>query len=98
MTIRIAMWSGPRNISTAMMRAWEARSDCAVMDEPFYGAYLAETGLEDAANNFVDINTWGTPQQILEKLEARGKFLGDFDLTVQIYAIHERSRQFITIP
>ena len=46
MTIRIAMWSGPRNISTAMMRAWEARADCAVMDEPFYGAYLAETGLD----------------------------------------------------
>ncbi|MEM9062525.1 MAG: HAD family hydrolase [Pseudomonadota bacterium] len=45
MTIRIAMWSGPRNISTAMMRSWEARSDCAVMDEPFYGAYLMETGL-----------------------------------------------------
>ena len=40
------MWSGPRNISTAMMRAWAARSDCAVMDEPFYGAYLAATGLE----------------------------------------------------
>lgn len=46
MTVRIAMWSGPRNISTAMMRAWESRPDCAVMDEPFYGAYLAETGLE----------------------------------------------------
>lgn len=45
-TIRIAMWSGPRNISTAMMRAWENRTDCAVMDEPFYGAYLAETGLD----------------------------------------------------
>ena len=45
MTIRIAMWSGPRNISTAMMRAWENRADCAVMDEPFYGAYLAETGV-----------------------------------------------------
>ena len=29
-----------------MMRAWEARPDCAVMDEPFYGAYLAETGLD----------------------------------------------------
>jgi len=42
--IRIAMWSGPRNISTAMMRAWEARGDSIVMDEPFYGAYLAETG------------------------------------------------------
>lgn len=45
-TIRIAMWSGPRNISTAMMRAWENRPDCSVIDEPFYGAYLAETGLE----------------------------------------------------
>ncbi|MEM8792080.1 MAG: HAD family hydrolase [Pseudomonadota bacterium] len=44
-TIRIAMWSGPRNISTAMMRAWENRADCTVMDEPFYGAYLAETGI-----------------------------------------------------
>ncbi|MEM8699749.1 MAG: HAD family hydrolase, partial [Pseudomonadota bacterium] len=36
--------SGPRNISTAMMRAWENRADCHVMDEPFYGAYLAATG------------------------------------------------------
>ena len=45
-TIRIAMWSGPRNISTAMMRAWDSRSDCAVMDEPFYGAYLQTTGLD----------------------------------------------------
>ncbi len=45
-TIRIAMWSGPRNISTAMMRAWENRGDCRVTDEPFYGAYLAATGLD----------------------------------------------------
>lgn len=44
MTIRIAMWSGPRNISTAMMRSFGARSDCAVSDEPFYGAFLKETG------------------------------------------------------
>ena len=45
-TIRIAMWSGPRNISTAMMRAWGSRADCRVTDEPFYGAYLAATGLD----------------------------------------------------
>lgn len=45
-TIRIAMWSGPRNISTAMMRSFENRADCAVVDEPFYAAYLAETGLD----------------------------------------------------
>ena len=45
-TIRIAMWSGPRNISTAMMRSFENRPDTAVVDEPFYAAYLAETGLD----------------------------------------------------
>ncbi|MCR9219692.1 MAG: HAD family hydrolase [Alphaproteobacteria bacterium] len=44
--IRIAMWSGPRNISTAMMRSFENRADCAVTDEPFYAAYLARTGVD----------------------------------------------------
>jgi hypothetical protein len=44
--LRIAMWSGPRNISTAMMRAWENRGDCAVSDEPLYAHYLAHTGLD----------------------------------------------------
>ena len=42
---RIAMWSGPRNISTAMMRAWENRPDCVVWDEPLYGYYLETTGI-----------------------------------------------------
>ena len=41
----LAMWSGPRNLSTAMMRAWENRSDTAVVDEPFYAAYLERTGI-----------------------------------------------------
>ncbi|MCF7222787.1 sulfotransferase [Marilutibacter chinensis] len=44
--LRIAMWSGPRNISTAMMRSWENRPDCVVSDEPLYAAYLAATGLD----------------------------------------------------
>lgn len=43
--MRIAMWSGPRNLSTAMMYSFGARSDCSVWDEPFYAAYLAKTGL-----------------------------------------------------
>lgn len=38
------MWSGPRNISTAMMRSFSSRADTVVSDEPFYGAYLKETG------------------------------------------------------
>jgi hypothetical protein len=44
--IRIAMWSGPRNISTALMRAWENRPDTVVHDEPFYAHFLAETGMD----------------------------------------------------
>jgi Sulfotransferase domain len=44
LTVRIAMWSGPRNISTAMMRSFSSRADCAVSDEPFYGAYLKTSG------------------------------------------------------
>ena len=44
-TRRLVMWSGPRNISTAMMRAFENRPDCAVWDEPFYAAYLTHSGV-----------------------------------------------------
>jgi hypothetical protein len=44
--VKIAMWSGPRNLSTAMMYAFAAREDCAVWDEPFYAAYLAATGAD----------------------------------------------------
>jgi hypothetical protein len=43
--MRIAMWSGPRNLSTAMMYSFGARNDFAVMDEPFYAPYLAESGI-----------------------------------------------------
>ncbi len=46
MSLRIAMWSGPRNISTALMRSWGSRADCFVTDEPLYAFYLRETGLE----------------------------------------------------
>jgi hypothetical protein len=44
-TARLAVWSGPRNISTALMRSWENRRDTVVVDEPLYAYYLNETGL-----------------------------------------------------
>ena len=53
MTVRLAMWSGPRNISTALMRAWENRPDCVVVDEPLYAYYLAETRLDHPARDDV---------------------------------------------
>jgi hypothetical protein len=40
------MWSGPRTVSTAMMRAWENRPDTVVFDEPLYAFYLSSTGLD----------------------------------------------------
>lgn len=44
--MRIAMWSGPRNLSTAMMYAFGNRPDFAIWDEPFYAPYLAKTGYD----------------------------------------------------
>ena len=46
MTLRIAMWSGPRNLSTAMMRSFSSRSDTFVSDEPFYGCFLKDSGAD----------------------------------------------------
>ena len=41
--MKIAMWSGPRNISTALMRSFENRKDTFVSDEPFYAYFLKES-------------------------------------------------------
>jgi len=66
--LRIAMWSGPRNISTAMMRAWENRGDCAVSDEPLYAAYLAATGLDHPGRELVIAAGETDPQRVVESL------------------------------
>ncbi|HST64523.1 MAG TPA: hypothetical protein VLM05_04980 [Mycobacteriales bacterium] len=51
--VRLAVWSGPRNISTALMRSWENRPDTRVVDEPLYAYYLHETGLDHPARDEV---------------------------------------------
>jgi hypothetical protein len=62
------MWSGPRNISTAMMRAWENRGDCAVSDEPLYAAYLAATGLDHPAREQVIAAGESDPGKVIASL------------------------------
>src|SRR6187200_1289856 len=47
------MWSGPRNLSTALMRSFENRPDCSVVDEPLYAAYLVESGIDHPARDDV---------------------------------------------
>jgi len=69
--LRIAMWSGPRNISTAMMRSWENREDTCVVDEPFYGYYLRQTGLKHPGYKEVIASQPARWQEVAENLSKR---------------------------
>ncbi|HEX7035930.1 MAG TPA: hypothetical protein VF210_09155 [Pseudomonadales bacterium] len=68
--VRIAMWSGPRNISTAMMRAWENRDDCVVVDEPFYACYLHATDIAHPMREAVLASQPHDWQAVIEALTA----------------------------
>ncbi len=62
----IAMWSCPRNLSTAMMYSFAQRSDCSVVDEPFYAAYLAATGIKHAMYNEIIQDGEVNPEKIAD--------------------------------
>jgi len=62
------MWSGPRNISTAMMRGWENRPDCSVVDEPFYACYLRETGLDHPCREEILAARGGDRDSVIREL------------------------------
>jgi hypothetical protein len=67
-TLRIAMWSGPRNLSTAMMRSFSSRADTFVSDEPFYGCFLKQTGADHPMRDEVIASMgcdWGS---VMERL------------------------------
>ncbi|WP_428513793.1 HAD family hydrolase [Roseovarius sp.] len=66
--MRIAMWSGPRNLSTAMMYSFAARGDCAVIDEPFYAAYLTMTGLEHPMRDEIIASQPSEPAEVVAGL------------------------------
>lgn len=66
--VRIAMWSGPRNISTAMMRAFENRPDTVVWDEPFYAAELAATGRDHPMRAEVIAAGEADPERVVARL------------------------------
>ncbi|SEO09872.1 hypothetical protein SAMN04490248_101340 [Salinihabitans flavidus] len=66
--MKIAMWSGPRNLSTAMMYAFGNRSDCAVVDEPFYAAYLRLTGLKHPMRDEIMESQSQDPAEVITAL------------------------------
>jgi len=69
----IAMWSGPRNISTAMMRSWENRGDCAVIDEPFYAYFLKHTNIDHPMSDQIIANHENNLPTIIEQLSTQPK-------------------------
>lgn len=66
--MHIAMWSGPRNLSTAMMYSFGARAGARVLDEPFYGAYLTLTGLDHPMGEDIKSSMETDPALIAEQL------------------------------
>ncbi len=62
------MWSGPRTVSTALMRSWENRADTVVVDEPLYGYYLARTGVEHPGRDEIIASMPGDWRAVLAEL------------------------------
>lgn len=66
--VRIAMWSGPRNLSTAMMRSFGSRSDTVCVDEPFYAAYLDLTGYDHPMRDEILARHETDPARIIDEM------------------------------
>ncbi|MGR3320528.1 MAG: sulfotransferase-like domain-containing protein [Pseudooceanicola sp.] len=66
--MKIACWSGPRNLSTAMMYAFGNRADFAAVDEPFYAAYLARTGKDHPMREAVMASQPQDPEAVIAAL------------------------------
>lgn len=66
--MHIAMWSGPRNLSTAMMYAFGARDDCTVVDEPFYATYLDQTGFDHPMRAEILAHQSRDPKQVITQI------------------------------
>lgn len=66
----ISMWSGPRNVSTAMMYSWRQRSDSVVVDEPWYARYLVVSGVDHPDRDLAIASQPTDPAAIIEGLLA----------------------------
>jgi hypothetical protein len=86
------MWSGPRNISTAMMRSFGNRADCAVIDEPFYAAYLAATGLDHPMRDAVLASQPHDPDEVAKALVSEAP--GGAAVYYQKHMTHHMLEQF----
>ena len=73
--INLFVWSGPRNISTALMRSFENRKDTKVYDEPFYAYYLKRTNLNHPMKDEI-INHYQTDEdEIIKLITEKARFM-----------------------
>lgn len=80
MTTRISLWSGPRNVSTAVMYAFRSRPDTTVVDEPLFGHYLRVTGVDQPAREDVLAT-----QDVDGERVVREQLLGDWPTPVVFF-------------
>lgn len=92
--MRIAMWSGPRNLSTAMMYSFGNRPDTAIWDEPFYAAYLAATGLDHPLRT--EILRAGEPDPAIVTTRCLGPIPHDKPVFYQKHMTHHMLPDFPT--
>ena len=71
--MRLAVWSGPRNISTAMMYSFANRSDFVAVDEPFYASYLYYTGLNHPMRDDILGSQSTDPREVIATLTGEQK-------------------------
>ena len=84
--IRIAMWSGPRNISTAMMRSFGNREDTFVIDEPFYAFYLSHSGFDHPGREEVLRSQSANWEKVVQLIT--GDFPNDKFIWYQKHMVH----------
>ncbi len=77
---RINLWSGPRNISTALMYSFAQRTDTQVVDEPLYAHYLKTTGIIHPGNEEILAAQLQNGEEVIEKV-----ILGDYPVPVVFF-------------
>ena len=102
-TKRIALWSGPRNISTTLMYSFAQRKDCKVFDEPLYAHYLSHTNAHEfhPSADEVLLSQENDGTKVLAEMQADQTDValnrmnrGKFNLTVLISALASEDFNF----
>lgn len=94
-TAHVAMWSGPRNLSTALMRSFEARGDCRVSDEPLYAHYLANTGIDHPMRDAVIASQPTDWRTVVAGLVSEGEHLVSFQKHMAHHLLPQVGRDWL---